>query len=159
MALHELAAVAEAKGRIIGFGYALSDSVKISAHFGAGAGAGDRNQAAFNAGRIVGMLGCGVVGVIGVILQFQASASLKSLTGKSKVITAIVFGFIFGVLFAVGVMINLALVSEVPGGSLKTLVLGTILVGAITAFFNLFAAIKGIVTLINPAVKRAFRRE
>ncbi|GEM_PF-4567728 len=116
--------------------------------------------AAYNAGRIAGMIGCGVIGVTGALSHFMASSNLKSFDKKSTVVTAIVFGFIFGVLFGIGVIINLIAVMALPGGfpMLTVLVFIAIIVGATTSFFNLFAAIKGITTLGNRAVKRQFDR-
>ncbi len=114
------------------------------------------NDVAFNIGRMVGLLGCGGVGLLGVIYQFMAAASLKSFTGKGKVVTAVVFCFLFGLLFAAGVVINvLALYLVVEG---RGLVMGTIILGATTAAINLGAGILGIVTLNNPAVSKKFRK-
>ena len=121
------------------------------------------NVGAYQAGRIVGILSCGVVGVIGAISHFLACSSLKSFKSKSSVVTAIVFGFIFGILFGIGVIINiisLIAISQLPVGLalLKVLIIAAIILGATTSFFNMFAAIKGITTLGNRAIKRQFDR-
>ena len=105
-----------------------------------------------------GLFGCGVVAVLSAIYQFLASAGLRSFQGKGRVVTAIVFGFFFGILFGIGLLINLALVSRVPPGWLSTLVWMTILLGSLTATANLLAAIMGILALNKPAISRAFRR-
>jgi predicted Zn finger-like uncharacterized protein len=85
----------------------LASNFYMSLRFG---DAGPRpNDAFYNMGRIAGMAFCGVVGIIGAVFQFQASAGLRSCTRKGAVITAIVFGFVFGVLFGIGVLVNLAL--------------------------------------------------
>jgi predicted Zn finger-like uncharacterized protein len=125
----------------------ISSNLFVTARFGA-----------FDASRVAGMLGCGVIVISGAILQIQASSSLKSFRGKGKVITGIVFGFIYAVLFGIGAVINLLGLALVPGGILKVMVLFTLILSAITLFVNLFAAIKGIVTLNNVDVSRAFRR-
>jgi hypothetical protein len=137
----------------------IGSNLYVSARFGgAAAHPNAAAQQGAQAGQIVGLLGCGLIGIAGAIYQFQASASLKSLRGKGKVTAAIVFGFIFGVLFGIGVVINLALMSRLPADFPSGLVVLAIAAGAITSLVNLLAAILGIVTLNNPAVSRAFRR-
>jgi predicted Zn finger-like uncharacterized protein len=112
-----------------------------------------------NAGpRIVGMLGCGVVVIVGAIGHFLAASSLRSLDGKGRVVSAIVFGFLFGALFGLGVVINILLLSQVPAGFLTAMVFVALILGGLACFFNFFAAIRGIVALNNRAVSRAFSR-
>jgi predicted Zn finger-like uncharacterized protein len=117
---------------------------------------GGPQAAAYRVGQVVGLLGCGVVVVIGAIFHFMASSNLKSFQNKGMVVTAVVFAFIFGVLFGIGVIINLALISQVPPGFLSTLVVIAIVLGGSTSAVNLIAAIVGLVALNNPAVSRAF---
>jgi hypothetical protein len=105
-----------------------------------------------------GLIGCGLVEVIGAIFQFMARSSLGSVRGKGKVITAIVFAFIFGVVYAIRVVTNTFAVVQPAIAGLRTVALLMVVVGAAGSFFNLFAAIKGVVTLNNIDVKRAFRR-
>jgi predicted Zn finger-like uncharacterized protein len=109
-------------------------------------------------GRNAGLFGCGAIAVTGAIFQFLASASLRSFQQKGRVTTAIVFGFIFGALFGIGLVINLSLIAQVPAGWMRGLVWVTIIFGGTTSAFNLFAAINGIITLNNRAVRKRFRR-
>jgi hypothetical protein len=115
-------------------------------------------QAGFKAGQIGGILGCGAVVLAGAICQFQAGSALRSLRGKGKVVSGIVFGFIFGVVFLIGLAINSLGLAFLPAGAHKTLVMFAIVVGLAACGLNFFAAIKGLVTLNNIDVGRAFRR-
>jgi len=56
------------------------------------------------------------------------------------------------------VVANIVLLPEVPAGSLKIVVIVTLLLGATTTLVNLSAAILGIVALNKPAISKAFRR-
>jgi predicted Zn finger-like uncharacterized protein len=152
-----LAGIATMVLLIINIGSTLYVRVRLD-----NAGMMEARDAARVAGRTVGLIGgligCGVVGLIGVVFQFMASASLRSFTGKGKIITAIVFAFIFGVAFGIGLIVNLTVVARVPSGAFQIVVFVTMILGATTTFFNFFAAIKGIITLNNPAVGWEFRR-
>ena len=130
-------------------------NLSFSSNFGGPPGFGG----AYLAGKIAGVIGCGAVAVLGAVFHFLAAARMKSLSGRGQVITAIVFGFVFGVIFGIISIFNIvALVALRVGGSLMVLIFLQMVLGATTSFFNLFAAIKGIVVLNNPAVSRAFRR-
>lgn len=61
-------------------------------------------------------------------------------------------------LFGAGLVINLLALSLIPGGFLKVFVLFTMALSVAVVSLNLFAAIKGIITLNNVHVSRAFRR-
>lgn len=112
-------------------------------------------------GQVIGLVGCGGVVVLGAIFMFLASAGLNSFKSKGIIITAIVFAFLFAVVFGLGVLVNVVVVVTGPGRGVPDAVLamayGTIVLGSATVFVNLFAAIKAIVTLNNPAVAWAFR--
>jgi predicted Zn finger-like uncharacterized protein len=119
------------------------------------------NQAAFQAGRIAGIIGCGAIGTIGAVCHFMASSGLKSFRNKGMVITAIVFGFIFGLLFAIVAILSmtaLATAGRFLGGGFMVLLVVEMILRSAGAFVNLFAAIKGITTLNNRAVSRQFNR-
>jgi hypothetical protein len=60
------------------------------------------------------------------------------------------------ILFGAGAVIHLTYLRLIPPGW-KAMVIIAILLGVPTAFFNLFAAIKGVVTLSNSAVRKRFR--
>jgi predicted Zn finger-like uncharacterized protein len=107
--------------------------------------------------RIVGVLGCGVVLGVGAVLEILARAGLNSFKGKGVVITAIVLGFVFGLLFGGGAIFNLLVFTRLPLTGLTIFGFVAIILGGATSFLNLFAAIKGIVALNNAAVSRAFR--
>ena len=119
------------------------------------------NPAAFQAGRIAGIIGCGAIGAIGAVCHFMAASGLKSFRSKGMVIAAIVFGFIFGLLFGIVAILGVVALAGVGrflgGGFMVLLVIEIVLRGAGT-FLNLFAAIKGITTLNNRAVSREFNR-
>ena len=116
-----------------------------------------RMQGPQAAGRVAGLLGCGVVVIVGAIYHFMAASALKSLDGKGKIVTSIVFGFVLGTLFGIGLLVNIALVSQVPPGFITVLVFLAMFLGGAASFFNFFAAIRGIVALNNRAISRALR--
>src|SRR5262249_15785290 len=88
--------------------------------------------------------------------QFLASGSLKNFRGKAKVITAIVFGFLLGLLCASGViLLGLSMGdSSAPGAVLLLHLLVTIP----TSVVNFLAAICGILVLKNAVVREEFGR-
>src|SRR5262245_55877413 len=115
---------------------------------------------AFEAGRIAGMIGCGLIALVGALFEFMAITCLRQFRGKGIVVTAIVFGFVFGVLFGFGFIVNivgLAAVLRVFGGTMAAMTVVQTVLGGLACFFNLFAAIKCIIVLNNAAVSRAFR--
>jgi hypothetical protein len=93
------------------------------------------------------------------VFQFLASGSLKNFQGKGMVITAIVFGFVLGLLNAIMAVGGLAAIAG--GGPRGAEVLGILLItilGAAASFVYFFSAIRGIMVLNNPAVSREFSR-
>jgi predicted Zn finger-like uncharacterized protein len=135
-------------------------SANLAAAGGPFAQAGGPFGNAFQAGRIAGMIGCGLVALVGALFEFQAVACLRQFRGKGIVVTAIVFGFVFGVLFGIGFILNvigLSAVLRLFGGTMAAITVVQLVLGGLTCFFNLFAAIKSIIVLNNKAVSRAFR--
>jgi hypothetical protein len=96
----------------------------------------------------------GFSGAAGVC-QFLASGSLKNLRGKAKVITGIVFGFVLGMLCAIGVIGLGVAMTELRAEAIMFLLL---LVGMATAVVNFGAAIRGILVLRNARVRKEFGR-
>ncbi len=136
--------------------YSVIIGLLLSANVPAPAAAGA--PGAYQAGRIAGLFGCGLVGIIGALFEFYAASSLKSFQGKGRVVTAIVFAFIFGALFAFGVVVNLLALGFLPGGFLSVLFFLEVVLRATGCFFNVFAGIRGIMALNNAEVSRAFRQ-
>jgi serine/threonine protein kinase len=100
-----------------------------------------------------------VVFAVAGTFQFLASGSLKNFQGKGMVITAIVFGFVLGLLFAIGTVGGLVGIAGRGGTGVE--VLGVLLISILCAalsFVNFSAAIRGIMVLNNPAVSREFSR-
>lgn len=135
-------------------------TAELAAAGGPFAQAGGPFGNAFQAGRIAGMIGCGLIALVGALFEFMAVTCLRQFRGKGIVVTAIVFGFVFGVVFGIGLILNIVALPTVlrffSGGMVVVTIVQTAL-GGLTCFFNFFAAIKCIVVLNNAAVSRAFR--